>query len=110
MGKRKIIIGVSASRSIAEISFFIESKGMLATAEKFSDNVHNFFESLADDRKSLWLLPRQKKNGAWIKVRKLLEKVHYCIYRKQRPFAHQRIYFFKIDLVVKLTTIIISIV
>ncbi len=52
MGKRKIIIGVSASRSIAEISFFIESKGMLATAEKFSDDVHNFFESLADDRKS----------------------------------------------------------
>jgi hypothetical protein len=25
---------------------------MLATAEKFSDDVHNFFESLADDRKS----------------------------------------------------------
>lgn len=32
-------------------SWFIESKGMLATAEKFVDSIYDFIEGLADDRK-----------------------------------------------------------
>jgi hypothetical protein len=39
MGKRKIIVKESVAKSIAEIAWFIESKGLLKTAEKFSDAV-----------------------------------------------------------------------
>jgi len=51
MGKRKIIIKESVARSIAEIAWFIESKGMIKTAQKFSDAAYDFFETLTDDRK-----------------------------------------------------------
>lgn len=47
MGKRKIIIRETAAKSIAEIAWFVESKGMVATAEKFSDDVYDFIERLA---------------------------------------------------------------
>lgn len=50
MGKRKIDIRQSVAQSIAEVAWFIESKGMVATAEKFSDSVYDFIELLADDR------------------------------------------------------------
>lgn len=49
MGKRKISIRESASESIAEIAWFIESKGMPATAERFADDVYDAIEKLADD-------------------------------------------------------------
>ena len=52
MGKRKISVKLSAAKSIAEVSWYIESKGMIETAEKFSDSVYNFIETLADHRKS----------------------------------------------------------
>ena len=41
-----------AAEGIASIAWFIESKGMLATAEKFSDAVYDFIETMADTRKS----------------------------------------------------------
>jgi plasmid stabilization system protein ParE len=50
VGKRKISIRESASESIAEIAWFIESKGMPATAERFSDDVYDAIEKLADER------------------------------------------------------------
>ena len=37
--------------SIAEIAWHIESKGLVATAEKFADNVYDFFLKLSDSRK-----------------------------------------------------------
>ena len=37
MGNRKITVQEKAAEGIASIAWFIESKGMLATAEKFSD-------------------------------------------------------------------------
>ncbi|HEY6505185.1 MAG TPA: type II toxin-antitoxin system RelE/ParE family toxin [Chitinophagaceae bacterium] len=52
MGSRKITVKRSAAESIAAIALYIESKGMTATAEKFSDAVYDFFLKLADDRKS----------------------------------------------------------
>jgi plasmid stabilization system protein ParE len=51
MGKRKVIVKESVAESIAKIAWFIESKGMVKTAEKFSDAVYDFFETLADERK-----------------------------------------------------------
>jgi len=52
MGARKVIVRKSAAESIAAISWYIESKGMLTTAEKFADDVYDFFLKLADKRKS----------------------------------------------------------
>lgn len=89
MGKRKIVIGVSASRSIAEISFFIESKGMLATAEKFSDNVHNFFESLADDRKSYGFCRDKKRMELGLKFVNYLKK-YTIVFIENKDLLHIR--------------------
>lgn len=52
MGRRKIEVRKSAAESIAAISWYIESKGMLASAEKFADHVYDYFLKLADERKS----------------------------------------------------------
>ncbi|MBX2923715.1 MAG: hypothetical protein KF746_16045 [Chitinophagaceae bacterium] len=52
MGSRKVRVRPEAAESIAAIAWYIESKGMLATAEKFSDEVYNYIQKLADDRKS----------------------------------------------------------
>ena len=38
--------------SIAEIAWYIESKGLVATAEKFADEIYDFFIKLADSRRS----------------------------------------------------------
>jgi hypothetical protein len=53
MGSRKVIVKRSAAEGIAAIAWFIESKGMLATADKFTDNVYDFLASLSDERKLL---------------------------------------------------------
>ena len=50
MGKRKVIIKQSVAQRVAEISWFIESQGMIATAENFTDSTYDFFEKLSDDR------------------------------------------------------------
>lgn len=52
MGQREIIIKESVADSIAEIAWYIESKGLVATAEKFADDVYDFFVKLADSRRS----------------------------------------------------------
>lgn len=51
MGQREVIIKESVADSIAEIAWFIESKGLLATAEKFADKVYDFIAKLADSRR-----------------------------------------------------------
>jgi plasmid stabilization system protein ParE len=48
MVNRKIAISESAAESIAAIAWYIESKGMVATAEKFADAVYDFFEKLSN--------------------------------------------------------------
>lgn len=52
MGKRKIIVKRSVADGIAQLSWFIESKGLLETAEKYTDKIYDFFETIADDKKS----------------------------------------------------------
>jgi len=52
MGGRKVIVKRSAAESIAATAWFIESKGMLVTADKFTDKVYDFLQSLSDERKS----------------------------------------------------------
>lgn len=52
MGIRKVTIKQSASESIASVAWFIESKGLIVTAEKFTDDVYNYFLKLANPLKS----------------------------------------------------------
>lgn len=52
MGGRKIIVKQSAAEAIAAVAWFIESKGMIATANRFADQVYDYFIKLADKRKS----------------------------------------------------------
>jgi hypothetical protein len=42
MGFRKVVVRQSAAESIAEISWYIESEGLVATAEKFTDEAYYF--------------------------------------------------------------------
>ncbi|MEO5570883.1 MAG: hypothetical protein ABIT08_15885 [Bacteroidia bacterium] len=51
MGKRKIVIKQSVADSIARIAWFIESQGLIMTADKFSDSVYDFIDQMADDRR-----------------------------------------------------------
>lgn len=51
MGFRKISVRESAATSIAEISWYLESEGLLATAEKFTDEAYDFIAKLGDKRK-----------------------------------------------------------
>jgi len=48
MGSRKIKVKQTAAENIAAISWYIESKGLLTSAEKFADEVYDFFLKLAD--------------------------------------------------------------
>jgi hypothetical protein len=50
MGKRKISILEPVAEYVADVAFFIESKGQPQTAKKFVDEVFDFFEKLSDER------------------------------------------------------------
>jgi hypothetical protein len=52
MGSRKVTVKESAAEGIAAVAWFIESKGLIVTAEKFTDNLYDYFVKLADERKS----------------------------------------------------------
>jgi hypothetical protein len=51
MGFRKVAIRESVAESIAGISWYLESEGLLATAEKFSDDAYDFIAKLGDIHK-----------------------------------------------------------
>jgi plasmid stabilization system protein ParE len=51
MVSRKIVIKQTVAESIAEVSWYLESEGFPATAEKFTDDVYDFIEKLGDHRK-----------------------------------------------------------
>src|SRR5580658_6252768 len=51
MGWRQVIVKETVADSIAEIAWYIESKGLIATAEKFADDVYDFFIKLSDSRR-----------------------------------------------------------
>lgn len=52
MGSRKVIVKQSVADSLAAIAWYIESKGLIATADKFLDHVYDHFLKLSDQRKS----------------------------------------------------------
>ena len=61
MGRRKIIVKQTAADNIAAISWFIESKGLIATANKFTDEVYDFFLEIAENlvTHSIWRDPKR---------------------------------------------------
>jgi hypothetical protein len=63
MGSRKVTVKQSAAENIAAIAWFIESKGLIETAEKFTDNVYDYFIKLADTKKS-YSVCREPKRAA----------------------------------------------
>ncbi len=52
MGRREVIIKRSVAEGVAAIAWYIESKGLVVTAEKFADDVYDFFSKLGDSRVS----------------------------------------------------------
>ncbi len=52
MGWRVAAIKETVSERIAEVAWYIESKGLVATAEKFADDVYDFFIKLSDSRRT----------------------------------------------------------
>ena len=61
MGKRKVSILEPAATAVAEIAWFIESKGLPQTARKFVDEAFLFFEKLSDER----IIHRPCNNSQW---------------------------------------------
>ena len=49
MGKRKVVILDKAVEEVANVAYFIEGKGLPATAKKFVGEAFEYFEHLADD-------------------------------------------------------------
>ena len=52
MGRRKVIIKQIAADNIAAIAWFIESQGLIATADKFAEDVYDYFNRIADKQVS----------------------------------------------------------
>ena len=50
MGKRKISILEPAATAVAEIAWFIETKGLPLTAKKFVSEAFLFFQHLSDEQ------------------------------------------------------------
>jgi hypothetical protein len=65
VGSRKVKITQSVADSIAAIAWHFESSGMIRTAEKFSDDVYDYFMKLADNVKSYAICrePSRKMQG-----------------------------------------------
>ena len=49
MGKRKMTILDTAVNAVAQVSYYIEGKGLSETAKRFVDESFAFFEKLADE-------------------------------------------------------------
>ena len=67
MGFRKVVVKQSAAESIAEISWYLESEGLLATAEKFADDAYDFIEKLSDSRKGYRICREPIRNALGFK-------------------------------------------
>ena len=52
MGIRKVTVKKQVADNIASIAWYIESRGLISTAEKFSDDVYDYFLKLSDTKRS----------------------------------------------------------
>ncbi|MFM9911296.1 MAG: hypothetical protein ACKVOW_18300 [Chitinophagaceae bacterium] len=77
MGKRKVSILEPAATAVAEIGYFIESKGLPQTAKNFVDRAFDFFKTLSDNR----VEHRPCSNEAWrnLNYRCIIFKKKYIV-------------------------------
>jgi hypothetical protein len=80
MGSRKVTVKQSAAESIAAIAWFIESKGLVVTAEKFTDNVYDFFIKLRDKKRSYAVCRDPERAVSGYKCVPCKKKYTMCIY------------------------------
>jgi hypothetical protein len=74
MGSRKVKIRRSAAESISGVAWYIESKGLLTTAEKFLDDVYDALAKLGDRRVSYSLCREKKRNLLGLKCKTFRKK------------------------------------
>lgn len=82
MGVRKVIVKQSAAEGIAAIAWFIESKGMIATADKFTDDAYDHFINLADKRKSYPLCKEPGRHLWVINVSPIKRNTLMCLLKR----------------------------
>lgn len=65
MGRRQVNILESVRTSIAKASWFIESKGLISTADRFAEDAYDFIERLSNPNISfkLCLEPERALHG-----------------------------------------------
>ncbi|MBN8721077.1 MAG: hypothetical protein J0H85_16635 [Sediminibacterium magnilacihabitans] len=86
MGGRKVTVKQSAAESIASIAWYIESKGLVAIAEKFTDDVYDYFLKLANPLKSYAVCKDPIRSSLGYKCPgKLIKKYHSSL-----PFYDRR--------------------
>lgn len=52
MGRREVTVKETVADSIAAIAWYIESKGLIAAAENFTDDVYDHLIKLSDSRRT----------------------------------------------------------
>lgn len=80
MGYRKVIVKQAAADNIAANAWFIESKGLLATADKFTDDAYDYFIRMADTRKSYPVCRETVRAAIGYKCIPYKKKYTICIY------------------------------
>lgn len=84
MGKRKVVVKQSVADSIAEIAWFIESKGLIATAEKFSDQAYDYIQHLANDKRGYALCREPQRAEMGYKCEPY-KKRYTIVFQSQKP-------------------------
>lgn len=80
MGSRQVRILESAKVSIAKAAWFIEAKGMVATADKFADSIYDFIERLSNQNISYKIC--REPNRALLGLKCIEFKKYTIVYRE----------------------------
>lgn len=79
MGRRKVTVKQTAADNIAAIAWFIEAKGLIKTANKFADDVYDYFTTISDN-KDLTRFAENLNVHYWLQVHKLQKEIYCCVY------------------------------
>ena len=82
MGWREVTVKETVADSIAAVAWYIESKGLIATAENFTDEVYDYFIKLADSRRS-HAICRDPERAFWaINAFHSKRSIPYCFWKR----------------------------
>ena len=88
MGSRKIIVKQSVADNRASIAWYIESKEMVATAEKFADDAYDYIVNLADNIKSYPICRESRPGNFRLQMYFLQEKIYHSIHRVRKAINY----------------------